>query len=219
MLWLKPPTAFPNHKRMIKNEEMPRGIASFRGFRERYFGDVPIMKPNIPIQAETCCTISLSSAKLSLGPSLARKVIMLERTKNVAGDIRETPISAGVLARISVQRPPGGSCKAQPSVDHPSLFVRCGNYVPCIGEERARAKSQLTIAAAAKRVVASSVRWGFLELEGSMLNADASVKLTYPLKHSTPRNLAGTGEHHEKHVSRHTPIDVLKDHPIEFRLA
>ena len=60
-------------------------------------------------------------------------------------------------------------------------------------------------------MVASSVRWGFLELEGSMLNADASVKLTYPLKHSTPRNLAGTGEHHEKHDD--VPSKVWKRSP------
>jgi hypothetical protein len=41
--------------------------------------------------------------------------------------------------------------------------------------ERARANGQPTIAAVAKKVVTSNVRWGFLELEGSMLNADASV--------------------------------------------
>lgn len=43
------------------------------------------------------------------------------------------------------------------------------------GMERARAKGQPTIAAVAKRVVTSSVRWGFLELGGSMPNADARV--------------------------------------------
>ena len=73
---------------------------------------------------------------------------MLKRMKKMAGNIRETPISASVLARISVQ----------PSVDYPSLLVRCGNYVPCVGKERPRASSQPTIAAVAKRVVASSVR-------------------------------------------------------------
>ena len=41
--------------------------------------------------------------------------------------------------------------------------------------ERARANGQPTIAAVAKRAVTSSVRWGFLELGGSMLNADARV--------------------------------------------
>ena len=41
--------------------------------------------------------------------------------------------------------------------------------------ERARANGQPTIAAVAKKAVTSSVRWGFLELDGSMLNADARV--------------------------------------------
>ena len=41
--------------------------------------------------------------------------------------------------------------------------------------ERARANGQPTIAAVAKKVVTSSVRRGFLELGGSMLNADARV--------------------------------------------
>ena len=41
--------------------------------------------------------------------------------------------------------------------------------------ERARANGQPTIAAVAKKAVTSSVRWGFLELGGSMLNADARV--------------------------------------------
>lgn len=43
------------------------------------------------------------------------------------------------------------------------------------GIERARENGQPTIAAVAKQVVTSSVRWGFLELDGSMLNADARV--------------------------------------------
>ena len=39
--------------------------------------------------------------------------------------------------------------------------------------ERARENGQPTIAAVAKKVVTSSVRRGFFELDGSMLNADA----------------------------------------------
>ena len=43
------------------------------------------------------------------------------------------------------------------------------------GIESARENGQPTIAAVANRVVTSSVRCGFLELDGSMLNADARV--------------------------------------------
>ena len=56
------------------------------------------MKPKIPIQAETRWTMGLLRAGPSLGPSLARKAIMLKRMKKIAENIRETPMNAGVAA-------------------------------------------------------------------------------------------------------------------------
>ena len=62
--------------------------------------------------------------------------------------------------------------------------------------ERARANGQPTIAAVAKNVVTSSVRRGFLELGGSMLNADARVT-KYIAKedgrNASRRRCSGTG--------------------------
>ena len=55
------------------------------------------MKPKIPIQAETRRTMGLSSAGPSLGPGLARKAIVLERTKKMAENVRGAPMNAGAV--------------------------------------------------------------------------------------------------------------------------
>ena len=100
----------------------------------------------------------------------------------MAEKIRETPMNAGVVARMSV-RDRHRSCKAQPSVDSPPPLVRCGNYFPCAEEESINHEKNGEIKGerptndrcGGKKVITSIVRWVFPELEDSMLNADASV--------------------------------------------
>ena len=83
---------------MIKNEEMPAGIRSVRGCRDECFDGVPIMKPKIPIQADTRWIMGLSRAVPSLAPSLARKAIRVKRTKKMNENPRAMAMKAGVVA-------------------------------------------------------------------------------------------------------------------------
>src|SRR5579872_2971868 len=63
-----------------------------------HLDNIPIMKPKMPIQAQTRWTMGLSSAAPSLGPSFARKAIKLKRMKKTMEKPRAIPIKAGVVA-------------------------------------------------------------------------------------------------------------------------
>ena len=56
------------------------------------------MKPIRPIQADTRWTIGLSSATDNLGPSLARKAIIVKRMKKMDENARAMAMKAGVVA-------------------------------------------------------------------------------------------------------------------------
>ena len=64
----------------------------------RHFNDVPIIKPNKPIQADARWTMGLSSWADSLAPSLARKAIMVKRMKKMDENPRATARKPGVVA-------------------------------------------------------------------------------------------------------------------------
>lgn len=56
------------------------------------------MKPKMPIQAHTRCTMGLSSAAPNPAPSLARKAIREKSIKKTVENPREMAMKAGVVA-------------------------------------------------------------------------------------------------------------------------
>lgn len=76
----------------------PCRIVLVLGSRDWYFNSVPIMKPRMPIQADTRWIMGLSSAAPNFAPSFARKAIRVKRMKKMDENPRAMAMKAGVVA-------------------------------------------------------------------------------------------------------------------------